>query len=177
MFYSIYWLHLDINLCKSWYDWLRECNQKRNRGVTKINVVTFYGYLLHFKGHLSKSPILTVITESISHFTVSIIKGARYSILAQKRNHLGNRLRFGYTCGYTFICSSTVYSGYSPRSLLDPLLNVIFTAVVCWCCIAIEIFWGDRRVLRCGCMLDLHCYRDILGDRHALMCGYMYACM
>ena len=144
MFYSIYWLHLNINLHKSWYDWLKGCNQKRNRSVTRIGVVTFYGYLLHFKEHLSKSPILTVITESISHFTVSIIKGALSSILAQKRNHLGNWLRFGYTCGYTFICSSAVYLRYSPRSLLDPLCNVICAAVLCY-------------------------YRDILGDRRVLM--------
>src|SRR5699024_4842081 len=100
MFYSIYWLHLDINSCKSWYDWLRGRNQKRNRSVTRIDAVTFFGYFLHFKGHLSKSQILSVITESILHFTESMLKSPFFSILAPKRNHLSSRLRFGYTCGY-----------------------------------------------------------------------------
>ena len=100
MFYSIYWLHLDINSCKSWYDWLRRCNQKRNRSVTRIDAVTLFGYLLHFRWHLSKSQILSVITESISHFTVGTLNNGFFPILAPKRNHLSRWLRFGYTYGY-----------------------------------------------------------------------------
>src|SRR5699024_12624674 len=99
MFYSIYWLHLDINSCKSWYDWLRRCNQKRNRSVTRFDVVTFFRYLLHFKGHISKSQILTVITESISHFTVGTLNNGFLPILDPKSNNLSRWLLFHYTTG------------------------------------------------------------------------------
>lgn len=60
-------------------------------------MVTFFSYLLHFKGHISKSQILTVITVGISLFTVGTLNNGFFPILAQKRNQLSSRLRFGYT--------------------------------------------------------------------------------